>query len=226
MNIHTTHDGFDVVPLAFDKNVSTGRKFGLRIVCSRCNKHYLLPTKSVAQSSVSEFIQKRFEAAGWRVAKKRNADLCPDCATVKKITLAPAPAGVTVQEEEKTTMLNKQLTLPIAKAPKVVMTRPEAIKMHSLMERVLVKRADGTFQYENGYDDARVAHEIDSHLNAEHARTLRREMFGNLYRPRQEKVAPKDLAQRVDELETMVLELNEKIGNMWTTMRQLHPNRL
>lgn len=99
-----------------------------------------------------------------------------------------------------------------------VMTQIETVKMSQLMaQHIRILPDKGTpdqpiCEYVNGYDDEKIAQEINPELHSNHARTLRVNIFGVLYdKPT---AAAQEQSKRIDFLE-------QKLGDVLLLLSEL-----
>lgn len=95
------------------------------------------------------------------------------------------------------------------------LTQVEVVKMGQLLHdhvSLLPKETETSPQlceYEEGWDDDRIAKEIAADLTAQHAGNLRMNMFGRLFVK-----SGNDLAKRVEELERKLTEQGAKMAEL------------
>lgn len=225
-SIRATHDGFEVVRLSTPQEAP---RFALRAVCHICNKHYLMPTKSVAQAGVTEFVGRRFREKGWTIGKNRSRDLCPDCAKSQlRIVQPPAQGELLLEPPKEATMLDN-VTAPQSEKPKPAgkrggkhATTAEILQIHAKLREVLVQRSDGNWSYQKSWSDERVAQSVNPAFSAAHAARVRHDVFGSLYKAPAVRHA-KGISARVDELERLYLELADRMSTDVANHRHL-PN--
>lgn len=95
---------------------------------------------------------------------------------------------------------------------KRVLSRAEVIKGNELLKLHLVpSERDGFWKYQNGWDDAKVAQEIEPTIQASHIGNLRTELFGKLETAKA--FAAEDTG-RMNDLETLVKNLLTCYGEL------------
>lgn len=83
---------------------------------------------------------------------------------------------------------------------KIIPNRAEIIAINDQLRDHLLPQSDGTYIYESGYNDERIAKEVAPRLRWSNVKGLRLELFGHLQR----EPKTKSLSKRVEELEKRV----------------------
>lgn len=90
-------------------------------------------------------------------------------------------------------------------------SRQETVKMAMLMEKYLhpSPEGDGTFTYDTGWDDGKIAREVAPDLGHGHAAGVRMEMHGPIRAAQAPKASAKELEAKIDGLQSKVIKMND-----------------